>query len=322
MGKSYAIEGFAMYTVDEPFTLTETLVSTRNDSRSGLLTNDAEEHAYRDSAGRFRLEVGSQKNGAFLAQRVTIFDPVALTLITFAPGSKTATLTHLGPRTLPTAEDEARKAEQAARSAEYRRTHPGSGSEEPLPSRVIAGEQGEGMRRVSVYPGSDGVGEKRVTVESWTSPDLKLRLLEKIDDPQGTDRVRTVTQLQRGEPDAGLFKLPEGMVAESATRVANSPDLYKIGGDVTAPIALFTPEPEFTEQARKAKVSGNVLIGLRIEADGRTSSLRVIRGMGYGLDEKALEAVSKYKFRPAMRAGVPVAVEINIEVNFKIYQRP
>ena len=92
-----------------------------------------------------------------------------------------------------------------------------------------------------------------------------------------------------------------------------------VGGGVLAPVVLFAPEPQFSEEARKAKVSGNVLVYLVVDTNGRPTRVRVIRGIGLGLDEKAKEAVLQYKFKPAMENGHPVAVDMNVEVNFNIY---
>ena len=93
----------------------------------------------------------------------------------------------------------------------------------------------------------------------------------------------------------------------------------RIGGGVSAPVVLFAPEPEFSEEARKAKVAGNVLVYLQVDANGRPMHVRVLRGIGLGLDEKAMEAVRQYKFKPAMENGHPVVVEMNVEVNFQIF---
>ena len=95
--------------------------------------------------------------------------------------------------------------------------------------------------------------------------------------------------------------------------------LRKIGGGVSAPVALYTPEPEFSEEARKAKVAGNVVVYLQVDTNGRPVNVRVLRGIGMGLDEKAIEAVRQYKFKPAMENGHPVRVEMNVEVNFQIF---
>jgi periplasmic protein TonB len=92
-----------------------------------------------------------------------------------------------------------------------------------------------------------------------------------------------------------------------------------IGGGISSPIPIYTVEPEFSEEARKAKVAGNVLVKLWVGTDGLPSHVHVIRGVGMGLDEKAIEAVRQYRFKPAMENGKPVLVELNIEVNFQIF---
>ncbi len=93
----------------------------------------------------------------------------------------------------------------------------------------------------------------------------------------------------------------------------------RIGGGVSAPVLIYSVEPEFSEEARKAKVAGNVLVNLWVGTDGLPSHVHVIRGVGMGLDEKAKEAVMQYKFKPAMENGRPVLVELNVEVNFQIF---
>jgi len=93
----------------------------------------------------------------------------------------------------------------------------------------------------------------------------------------------------------------------------------RIGGGVSQPVPLYTPEPEFSEEARKAKVSGIVIVYLQVDPTGHPTHVHVIRGLGLGLDEKAVEAVRQYKFKPAMENGHPVTVEMNVEVNFQIF---
>jgi protein TonB len=76
---------------------------------------------------------------------------------------------------------------------------------------------------------------------------------------------------------------------------------------------------ELSEEARKAKAAGNVLVNLWVDEKGNTAHVRVIRGIGMGLDERAVAAVKLYKFKPAMENGKPVTVEMNIEVTFHIF---
>jgi len=96
--------------------------------------------------------------------------------------------------------------------------------------------------------------------------------------------------------------------------------LYKIGGGVSAPVALNSVEAEFSDEARRAKYQGVCLISLIVDVHGDLINTRVVRTLGMGLDEKALEAVRKYKFKPAMKDGkTPVPVMITVEVNFRLY---
>jgi protein TonB len=93
----------------------------------------------------------------------------------------------------------------------------------------------------------------------------------------------------------------------------------RVGGGVSDPVVLYNPEPEFSEEARKAKVAGNVLVYLQVDQTGHPTHVHVIRPLGMGLDEKAVEAVRQWRFKPAMENGHPVTVEINVEVNFQIF---
>jgi protein TonB len=95
--------------------------------------------------------------------------------------------------------------------------------------------------------------------------------------------------------------------------------VFRIGGGVSAPRPLFTPDPEYSEEARKAKYQGTCVLWLVIGADGRPREMRVARALGMGLDEKAMQAVKQWKFEPAMKDGHPVAVQMNVEVSFRLY---
>jgi len=91
------------------------------------------------------------------------------------------------------------------------------------------------------------------------------------------------------------------------------------GGGVSEPVLLYAPDPEFSDEARRAKYQGICVVGLIVDAQGNPQNVHVVRPLGMGLDEKAMEAVRQYKFKPAIFHGKPVPVQINIEVNFRIY---
>lgn len=94
--------------------------------------------------------------------------------------------------------------------------------------------------------------------------------------------------------------------------------VYQIGGDVSEPVLLVKVEPEYSEEARKAKYSGTVMLSIIVDKNGMPRDIKVVRPLGLGLDQKAIEAVSKWRFKPAMKDGHPVAVQANVEVNFRL----
>src|SRR5438132_3655756 len=95
--------------------------------------------------------------------------------------------------------------------------------------------------------------------------------------------------------------------------------IYRVGPGTSAPKAIYSPDPEYSEEARKAKYQGVVILGVIIGLDGHVSEIHIARPVGHGLDEKAIEAVRHWKFEPAIRDGKPVAVMVNIEVSFNLY---
>ncbi len=95
--------------------------------------------------------------------------------------------------------------------------------------------------------------------------------------------------------------------------------VYKVGGGISAPTATSAPDPDYTEEARRAKKQGTCVLWLIVDSSGHPRDIRVIRGLGFGLDAKALEAVKQWKFQPALKDGRPVDVQISVEVEFHLY---
>jgi len=90
---------------------------------------------------------------------------------------------------------------------------------------------------------------------------------------------------------------------------------------ITPPEVLYQLDPEPSEEARRKVISGTVVVKLIVTPKGEASNVRVIKGLGNGLDEKAIEAVQTWKFKPATKDGEPVAVEIAVEFDFHIYKK-
>jgi TonB family protein len=99
---------------------------------------------------------------------------------------------------------------------------------------------------------------------------------------------------------------------------AAAPDAKRAGGSVTAPKIVRRREPEYSEAARWAKRNGTVMLKLLVDSDGAPQLVRVVRAIGFGLDEKAVEAVSQWRFIPGTENGTPVKVMANVEVTFRL----
>lgn len=94
---------------------------------------------------------------------------------------------------------------------------------------------------------------------------------------------------------------------------------FRVGSGVSAPRAIYSPDPEYSERARKAGYRGTCVLWLVVDAKGQPRDIKVAHALGMGLDEKAIEAVRQWRFSPAMKNGAPVAVQINVEISFRLY---
>ena len=95
--------------------------------------------------------------------------------------------------------------------------------------------------------------------------------------------------------------------------------VMSVGGGVSAPLVIHSVDPEFTAEARAANFQGSVSIQLIVDSQGNPQNVHVVRRLGMGLDEKAVEAVRQYRFKPAMYEGHPVAVQLVVDVDFHLH---
>jgi TonB family protein len=107
-------------------------------------------------------------------------------------------------------------------------------------------------------------------------------------------------------------------VSAMGPREAAPLSIYKVGGGVKAPSLVYKVEPEYSEEARSAKYSGTVLLKVIVDVDGLAKNVEVVNSLGMGLDEQAVLAIQRWKFKPGEKDGVPVPVMATIEVNFKL----
>lgn len=147
-----------------------------------------------------------------------------------------------------------------------------------------------------------------------------------VTDPQRREKHRLQLRAQPEQavlsndefPDQVFYALPDEELAPSGIPLK----LYRVAGDVSAPAAFVPSQPISigNSQGGKAKYQGVVLISLIVDAHGLPQNLKVIRPLGLGLDQKAVDAVTDYRFAPALRRRMqPVPVMITVEVNFRIY---
>jgi periplasmic protein TonB len=95
---------------------------------------------------------------------------------------------------------------------------------------------------------------------------------------------------------------------------------YRPGlGGVTAPRTIYAPDPQYSDQARSVKFTGSVLLWLIVDANGLPQDIRIVRSVGLGLDERAMDTVKTWRFEPGRKDGQPVATQINVEVSFRLY---
>jgi protein TonB len=95
--------------------------------------------------------------------------------------------------------------------------------------------------------------------------------------------------------------------------------VYSVGGNVSAPVPIYKPEPAYSEEARKAKYQGTVVLWIVVDALGNVTDCKVVKPLGLGLDEKAVETVRTWKFKAAQRNGTAVPVRVMVEVSFRLF---
>lgn len=275
-----------------PFTAKETVVFTRTGPDGSPVTSTLEEKVARNALGQVYREVRRPNRNpapdqpATILTGITIVDPVARTSTFCAAAS------HLC-NAAPLREDT-----QASRNP----------TSQSLGDDVIDGIAVSGTRESFSFPSSQpGVPASSVSSDAWYSSELKCTLALTVDDSRQGKRTDRLAILDRAEPDPALFSLPAGYSMDTTIRP-------------TPPKVIKQVAPEFSEEARRKKIGGNILVSLVVDESGNPTSIRVVRGIGYGLDQKAVEAVEGYRFQPATKSGVPVKAELLVSVNFQIFK--
>ncbi|HWE85136.1 MAG TPA: energy transducer TonB [Terracidiphilus sp.] len=122
-----------------------------------------------------------------------------------------------------------------------------------------------------------------------------------------------------GSGSGGGLGMGHGIGAGPGSGGGYGGGVMSVGGGVSAPVVIRSVQPEFTEDARQANFQGSASLELIVDQQGNPQNIRIVRRLGMGLDEKAVEAARQYKFRPAMFQGHPVAVQIIVDVDFHLH---
>ena len=118
-----------------------------------------------------------------------------------------------------------------------------------------------------------------------------------------------------------LWLAAVGLIAQDGSQQAETVYDLRIAGEngITAPKAVYHPDPEYTDRARKRKIRGTVLLSMIVTPEGDVREPQITQSLDKELDQQALRAVSKWRFEPATKDGKPVAVRVHTEISFHLY---
>ncbi|MBO0861838.1 MAG: energy transducer TonB [Chloracidobacterium sp.] len=233
---------------------------------------------------------------------------------------------------------------------------PGARSEsknESLGSQVIEGMAADGVLITHTIP-AGSMGNERpieITYERWYSNELQLDVLIKSVDPRSGESTQRMTNINLVEPDASLFEIPPDYTVRSSNsamtttlvtpagpqattlRMVDRPGEMILGTAASSdnqlapqpmsaslkPTILYRERAQYTEEARQKGVEGTVVLSVVFNANGSINEISVIRGLPYGLTEKAIEGAKKIRFQPAVLNGQPVSVRGSLEFTFSLH---
>jgi TonB family protein len=183
----------------------------------------------------------------------------------------------------------------------------------PVPIRYAAPDPAAcsepGTVEVALAVGTDGL-PRGVKAEGGALAEAAVKAVESWQFSPATGNGKTVEAQTRIE----FACRPVG----GAEKAAIDTPQYRVGGGVSPPVLLTKFEPEYSELARKAKLQGTNSLAIQISPEGKTTHFHVVQRLGMGLDQKAIEAVKHWRFKPGMKGDNPVAVEATIQVNFRL----
>ncbi len=124
-----------------------------------------------------------------------------------------------------------------------------------------------------------------------------------------------LTEVELPATDADVFGIPD---APPQAQAFGRGDVMQVGGGVTAPEKIHAPQPRYSEDARQGRVQGVVILQAIVDAMGNVSQVQVLKGLPLGLTDSAIETVKSWRYKPATMDGKPVAVYLNLLINFSL----
>jgi periplasmic protein TonB len=214
--------------------------------------------------------------------------------------------------------------------------HPLTGDVLPI---IFSGHNGGGGGNHDLLPASHG-NLPPASLNPLTPPTINVpKEMPKLPVPEAVEIAPEIKLPQGGQIGDPMSKFPipsnghggpggmgdgccDGLGDSTGPGAGDGPEgIYPSGTKgMTLPQVIFSPEPSFSDEARKSKTQGRVELMLVVGKDGRTHNIRVRQSLGMGLDEKAIEAVKTWRFKPAILNGAPVATQIAVDVDFRLYE--
>jgi TonB family protein len=209
--------------------------------------------------------------------------------------------------------------------ASYQVTRSGTGSVQSVSKAVLS--QYAAPDDAACHPGTGPVLAEVAIGKDGTAGDI--RFIGEHDEAAGKAVAAAISRWSfqpgslNGEPreGTGTFAMecrgPDAGAGGPADAAA-TPAPMRVGGSVSAPVLLSKVEPEYSEEARAARLQGTVVLDLEVDPSGRATDLLIVHPLGLGLDENAMEGLSQWRFQPGTKGGVQVTVLATIRVIFKL----
>ena len=135
------------------------------------------------------------------------------------------------------------------------------------------------------------------------------------DEPEPLEVEELLPEIELPASDAAVFGIPD---APPEAVAFGRGDVLQVGGGVTAPEKIFAPQPKYSEEARQGRIQGVVILQAIVDAMGNVTQVQVLKGLPLGLSESAIETVKGWRYKPATLDGEPVAVYLNLLINFSL----